>query len=175
MIFGETELPGVYVVELEARRDERGYFARVWDPDELVAAGMEPRLAQISLAANVRRGTLRGLHFQAEPHAEAKLVACVRGALYDVVVDLRTDSPTYTRWLGIELRAGGGRLLFVPEGFAHGYLSLEDETDALYLISTPYVAEAARGVRWDDPAFGIEWPFEPVVIAERDRSWPDFS
>jgi dTDP-4-dehydrorhamnose 3,5-epimerase len=175
MIFRETELPGVHVVELEPRHDERGFFARVWDPDELRAAGLEPKLAQISLASNVHRGTLRGLHFQADPHAEAKLVACVRGALHDVVVDLRPDSPTYRRWFGIELRAGEGRLLFVPEGFAHGYLSLEDETEALYLISAPYVAEAARGVRWDDPVFGIEWPFDPVVISERDRSWPDFS
>ena len=175
MIFRETELSGVRVVELEPRHDERGFFARVWDPDELRAAGLEPKLAQISLASNVHRGTLRGLHFQADPHAEAKLVACVRGALHDVVVDLRPDSPTYRRWFGIELRAGEGRLLFVPEGFAHGYLSLEDETEALYLISAPYVAEAARGVRWDDPAFGIEWPFDPVVISERDRSWPDFS
>jgi dTDP-4-dehydrorhamnose 3,5-epimerase len=175
MIFRETELSGVHVVELEPQRDDRGWFARVWDPDEFAAVGLEPNVAQISLASNSRRGTLRGLHFQAEPHTEAKLVACVRGALYDVVVDLRPNSATYRQWLGIELRAGVERLLFVPEGFAHGYLTLADDTEALYLISTPYSAEAARGVRWDDPAFGIEWPSEPAVISERDRSWPDFS
>lgn len=175
MIFRETELSGVHVVELEPQRDERGWFARVWDPEEFDTAGLEPKVAQISIASNSRRGTLRGLHFQAEPHAEAKLVACIRGALFDVVVDLRPNSATYRQWLGIELRAGVERLLFVPEGFAHGYLTLADDTEALYLISTPYAAEAARGVRWDDPAFGIEWPSEPAVISERDRSWPDFS
>jgi dTDP-4-dehydrorhamnose 3,5-epimerase len=175
MIFQETELSGVHVVELEPQRDERGWFARVWDPEGFAAAGLEPKVAQISIASNSRRGTLRGLHFQAEPHAEAKLVACIRGALFDVVVDLRPNSTTYRQWLGIELRAGVERLLFVPEGFAHGYLTLADDTEALYLISTPYSAEAAWGVRWDDPAFGIEWPSEPAVISERDRSWPDFS
>ena len=175
MIFHDTELAGVRLIELERRTDERGFFARVWDPAELESAGLNPALAQASVAFNDRRGTLRGLHFQAEPHAEAKLVRCTRGAVFDVVVDLRRDSPTFRRWVGIELREDDGRMLYVPEGLAHGYLTLEDATETLYLISEPYAPDAARGVRWNDPAFVIEWPAKPTVISERDRSWPDFS
>jgi dTDP-4-dehydrorhamnose 3,5-epimerase len=175
MIFHDTELPGVRLAELERRADERGYFARVWDPAELESAGLNSALAQVSVAFNDRRGTLRGLHFQAEPHAEAKLVRCTRGAVFDVVVDLRRDSPAFRRWLGIELREADGRMLYVPEGLAHGYLTLEDRSETLYLISEPYAPDAARGVRWDDPAFAIEWPAEPAVISDRDRRWPDFS
>jgi dTDP-4-dehydrorhamnose 3,5-epimerase len=175
VIFRDTELAGVRLIELERRTDERGFFARAWDPAELESAGLNPALAQVSVAFNDRRRTLRGLHFQAEPHAEAKLVRCTRGAVFDVVVDLRRDSPTFRRWLGIELREDDGRMLYVPEGVAHGYLTLEDATETLYLISEPYAPAAARGVRWNDPAFGIEWPAEPAVISERDRSWPDFS
>ncbi len=176
MRFTETELPGVFIVALERREDERGFFARIWDPDELAANGLERRLAHASIAWNERAETLRGLHYQAPPHAETKLVRCTRGAIYDVVVDLRPDSPTYKRWLAVELAEDDGRMLYVPEGFAHGYQTRADGTETLYLISERYVPEAQRGVRWDDPAFGIEWPATPPgTMSERDRGWPDFT
>lgn len=176
MRFTETELRGAYVVELERREDERGFFARIWDPHELGEHGLDTRLAQASVAWNERAGTLRGLHFQAAPHAEAKLVRCTRGALYDVVVDLRPDSETFKRWVGVELAEDDGRMLYVPQGFAHGYQTLVDGTEALYLISEFYVADAQRGVRWDDPAFAISWPETRTrIVSERDRSWEDFS
>lgn len=175
MRFEELELAGAHLVSLDLREDERGWFARLWDPDELREHGLEAGLAQASVAFNTRRLTLRGMHYQEEPYAEAKLVRCTRGALHDVIVDLRPGSATFRRWLAVELREGDGRLLYVPCGFAHGYLTLADETEAMYLISAAYAPEAARGVRWDDPAFAIEWPAEPDVISERDRGWPDFS
>ncbi len=175
MIWRETELPGAFVVESERVEDERGWFARIYDEGELEQSGLATRFAQGSIAFNKERGTLRGLHYQAEPHAEAKLVRCIRGAVHDVIVDLRPASPTFKRWVAVELTASDGRMLYVPEGLAHGYLTLEDESETLYLISAPYAPEAARGVRWDDPAFGIEWPHEPSVMSEKDKAWPDFS
>jgi dTDP-4-dehydrorhamnose 3,5-epimerase len=135
-----------------------------------------PDLAQCSISRNDRAGTLRGLHFQTAPHEEAKLVRCTRGTIFDVIVDLRPDSPTHAEWIGVELDAEEGTALYVPKGFAHGFQTLVDETEVLYMISDPYVPEAASGVRWDDPAFGIEWPPADVrVISERDRSWPDYA
>ena len=175
MIFRETELPGAFVVEGERAEDERGWFARIYDDAELEQTGIATRFAQGSIAFNKERGTLRGLHYQADPHAEAKLIRCIRGAVHDVIVDLRPASPTFKRWVAVELTAASGRMLYVPEGFAHGYLTLEDESETLYLISAPYAPEAARGARWDDPAFGIEWPHEPRVMSEKDKGWPDFS
>ena len=175
MIFTELELAGAYVVDVETHEDERGHFARIFDDAEFGALDLQTYWPQISVAFNKEWGTLRGLHFQDEPHAEAKLVRCGRGALHDVIVDLRADSDTFKRWAGVELSAANGRMLYVPEGFAHGYLTLEDATEALYLISETYVPEAARGVRWDDPAFGIEWPASPRVMSEKDKAWPDFS
>jgi dTDP-4-dehydrorhamnose 3,5-epimerase len=175
MRFVETELRGAFTVELDAREDERGWFARLWDPNELAAHGLDTRIAQASAAWNARGGTIRGLHYQAAPHGEAKLVRCTRGALYDVLVDLRPDSETFRRWTGFELSAEGRRMVYVPEGVAHGYQTLADDTEALYLISEFYEPDAQRGVRWDDPAFAIEWPAEPTVISERDRAWPDFT
>jgi dTDP-4-dehydrorhamnose 3,5-epimerase len=175
MIWRETELRGAFVVESERAEDERGWFARIYDEGELEQRGLAARFAQGSIAYNKERSTLRGLHFQAEPHAEAKLVRCIRGAVHDVIVDLRAGSPTFKRWLAVELNAEAGQMLYVPEGLAHGYLTLEDETETLYLISARYAPEAARGVRWDDPAFRIEWPHDPRVISEKDKAWPDFS
>jgi dTDP-4-dehydrorhamnose 3,5-epimerase len=174
--FQETELAGAYLVELERREDERGWFARAWDPDELRAVGLDSRLAQVSIAWNDRRGTLRGLHYQAAPYGEAKLVRCTRGAIHDVLVDLRPGSPTRKRWISVELSEGDGRMVYVPEGVAHGYQTLADATETTYLISEFYRADAQRGVRWDDPAFGIEWPqTDERVLSERDRAWPDFT
>lgn len=175
MIFREAELPGAYVLELERREDERGFFARAWCRDELAAHGLDARVAQANVSWNERRGTLRGLHFQRAPHAEVKLVRCTRGAVYDVIVDLRPGSPTYTRWLGVELSAENGRSLYVPEGFAHGYQTLVDGSETFYLVSEPYAPGAEGGVRWDDPAFGISWPdVAERVVSAKDGSWPDF-
>jgi dTDP-4-dehydrorhamnose 3,5-epimerase len=175
MIWRETELPGAFVVESEPIEDERGWFARIYDESELAERGLAPRFVQGSAAFNKEWGTLRGLHYQAEPHAEAKLVRCIRGAVHDVIVDLRPGSETFKRWAAVELSAAGGEMLYIPEGLAHGYLTLEDETETFYLISAAYAPEAARGVRWDDPAFGIEWPYDPRVMSDRDKAWPDFS
>jgi dTDP-4-dehydrorhamnose 3,5-epimerase len=170
-----TPVPGAYVVELERLADERGWFARTYDPAPLRDAGVDPTNAQSNVSVSSRAGTLRGMHYQEAPHAEDKLVRCTRGALYDVIVDLRPDSETYCRWFGIELTPGNGRELLVPKGCAHGFQTLVDDTEIHYQVSYPYVPEAERGVRWDDPAFGIEWPpAERRVISERDASCPDF-
>jgi dTDP-4-dehydrorhamnose 3,5-epimerase len=173
--FVPLELEGAYVIELEPYRDERGFFARTWCRDEFAEHGLTPVVAQCSTSHNERAGTLRGLHFQHPPHAEAKLVRCTRGAVFDVIVDLRLGSPSLARWLGVELNEERGNALYVPEGFAHGFQTLTDHADVLYTISAPYVPEAASGVRWDDPAFGIEWPEAAErTISDRDRAWPDF-
>jgi dTDP-4-dehydrorhamnose 3,5-epimerase len=174
VIVTPTELPEVLVLEIEPFEDERGFFARAWDEDELAAAGARAGFVQANLAYNLRAGTVRGLHYQAEPHAEAKLVRCTRGAIFDALVDLRPDSPAFCRWTGHELTASNGRMLYAPVGTAHGFVTLTDDTEVLYQMSHPYVPDAARGVRFDDPAFGIEWPVAPAVISERDRGYPDF-
>ncbi|HEX6040824.1 dTDP-4-dehydrorhamnose 3,5-epimerase [Longimicrobium sp.] len=175
MIFVPTLLDGAWVVEPEPVEDERGFFARTWCADEFRARGLDPALAQCSVSFNRRRGTLRGMHFQAAPHAEAKLVRCTRGALWDVVVDLRPGSPTFTRWFGVELTADNHRALYVPQGFAHGFQTLADDTEVFYQISVPYAPGAGRGVRWDDPAFGIRWPHADArILSDRDRAYPDF-
>jgi dTDP-4-dehydrorhamnose 3,5-epimerase len=174
MIFVETELAGAYLVELEKREDERGFFARLWCEREFATHGLTSRLAQVSLSFNRRRGTLRGMHYQAAPYEESKMVHCVRGAIYDVIIDLRVGSHTHAKWFGVELSADNRRGVFVPAGFAHGFLTLTDDAEVLYHISHPYVAAAARGVRFDDPAFGIRWPIAIEVIAERDRNWPAY-
>jgi dTDP-4-dehydrorhamnose 3,5-epimerase len=173
--FVPTRIAGVHVVELELHEDERGFFARAWSGEELAAAGLNGELSQCSLSRNVARGTLRGMHFQRAPHEEAKLVRCTRGAIYDVAVDLRLDSPTHGQWFGTELDATSGRALYIPEGCAHGFQTLVPDTDVFYAISAAYAPDAAAGVRWDDPAFGIVWPETPErVINARDRSWPDY-
>jgi dTDP-4-dehydrorhamnose 3,5-epimerase len=173
----QTPLPGAHVVELEPLGDERGWFARTFDAATFAELGLDARVSQCNASFNARAGTLRGMHFQAEPHGEAKLVRCTRGAVFDVIVDLRRDSPAFCRWFGIELRAGGTSSLFVPAGFAHGFQTLEDASEVHYQMSHHYVPEAARGVRWDDPAFGIEWPEPPAggrTVSERDAAYPDF-
>jgi dTDP-4-dehydrorhamnose 3,5-epimerase len=175
MIFTETELPGAYFVDLEPRGDERGFFARAWCADEFGDQDLSTRVVQCNLSFSPIVGTLRGMHFQHPPHAEVKLVRCTRGALYDVIIDLRPDSPTFKRWIGVELDAENRRALYVPEGFAHGFQTLVPDTEAFYQVSEFYTPSAEGGVRWDDPAFGIEWPdAEERTISEKDREWPDF-
>lgn len=174
MIFRETKLQGAYVIEPELLEDGRGAFARTWSQDEFAARGLNPRVVQCNTSYNKLRGTLRGMHYQISPHEEAKLVRCTSGAIYDVIVDLREKSPTRSKWIGFELSAHNRQMLYVPEGFAHGFQTLADDTEVFYQISAYYHQESARGVRWDDPAFGIEWPLEASVISERDRSHPFF-
>ena len=174
MIFHETAIEGVWVVEPERFEDERGFFARTWDTREFADRGLSGRLVQCSVSYNRRRGTLRGLHYQAAPHEEAKLVRCTAGAVYDVTVDLRPGSTTLCRWVGVELSAQNRLALYVPEGCAHGFLTLADDSEVAYQMSEFHSPDAARGVRYDDPAFAIDWPGDVVVVNERDRSYPDF-
>ncbi|MFL6623402.1 MAG: dTDP-4-dehydrorhamnose 3,5-epimerase [Sulfurifustaceae bacterium] len=174
MKFTETPIAGAVVIDLEPICDERGFFARAWCRDEFTAHGLDAAIAQCSVSFNGRRRTLRGLHYQAAPHEEVKIVRCTQGAIYDVIVDLRPRSATYTHWFGVELSAANRRMLYVPKGVAHGFLTLVDAAEVHYQISDRYVAEAARGVRWNDPRFGIDWPQRPEVISERDRTYPDF-
>lgn len=176
MRFLQTQLPGVWTIEVDRIEDERGWFARTFDADAFDAHGLSPRMVQCNASYNARCGTIRGMHYQAEPHAEPKLVRCVRGVSFDVAVDLRPASPTYCRWHGVELSAESHRALYLPAGVAHGYQTLSDACEVFYQMGHRYVPEAARGVRWDDPAFGIEWRSgvgEPIVSA-RDRAYPDF-
>lgn len=175
MIFRETGIPGAVTIDLEPKSDERGFFARTWCRQEFEQQGLNPNLAQCSISFNPRKHTLRGMHFQTEPHAETKLVRCTRGAIYDVVLDLRPDSPSFRRWSGVTLTDENRQALYVPAGCAHGLLTLEDNTEVLYQISEFYYPELSRGVRWDDPAFAIEWPAAPQHISERDQAYPDFA
>jgi len=176
MIFTETELPGAFFVDLERREDARGFFARVWCAREFAEQGLSAEVVQCNVTQNVKRGTLRGLHYQVAPHQEVKLVRCTRGAIWDVIVDLRPESSTYKQWLGVELTPENGRMIYVPAGFAHGYQTLEPDTEALYQVSAYYTPEAERGVRWNDPAFGITWPdAEGALLSDKDRNWPDFA
>lgn len=174
MNFVATCLAGAYIVKPEPLPDERGFFARTWCQREFAEHGLTARLVQCSISFNSRKGTLRGMHYQLEPHAEAKLVRCTQGAIYDVIIDLRPASPTYRQHVGAVLSAANRDALYVPEGFAHGFLTLENESEVLYQMSEFYAPGFGRGVRWDDPAFGIEWPGQVQVIAERDATYPDF-
>lgn len=174
MIFTETKLNGAFVIEPEKLEDERGFFARTWCGHEFTNHGLNPCIAQCSISFNRKRGTLRGMHYQVAPHEESKIVRCTRGAIYDVIIDLRPDSTTFTEWLAVELNAENRRMLYIPEAFAHGFQTLEDNTEIFYQISEFYAPEQARGVRWDDPAFGIEWPLAERTISTRDRTYRDF-
>lgn len=174
MEFQPSQIPGVVVVRAERFTDERGFFARVWETEAFAEQGLNPALVQCSTSFNEKKGTLRGMHFQSAPFAEAKFVRCARGAIHDVALDLRKESPTFQQWFGIRLSAENGTALYIPEGCAHGFLTLEDATDVFYMITAPYAPDSAGGVRFNDPAFGIEWPEEVVVINERDASYSDF-
>jgi len=175
MIFRPAAISGVFVLEPEPLDDERGCFARTWCAREAEAHGLDARVVQCNVSFNRRKGTLRGMHWQAEPHAEAKLVRVTRGAVYDVAVDLRADSPTCGRYVAETLDAERRHALYIPAGFAHGFLTLEDATEVYYQMSAFYVPDAARGFRWNDPRFAIRWPMEPAVISERDRTYADFT
>jgi dTDP-4-dehydrorhamnose 3,5-epimerase len=167
MTFEEASVPGVFVIELERIGDERGFFARVFEDRVFEEHGLVSHFANVNNSLSAERGTLRGMHYQVPPAAEVKLVRCIRGALFDVALDLASGT-----WFGTELSADNRRMLYVPEGCAHGFLTLEDDTEALYLTTSYWSPEHERGVRWDDPAFGIDWPFEPTVLSDKDRAWP---
>jgi dTDP-4-dehydrorhamnose 3,5-epimerase len=174
MIFTKGPLPGTYVLRPERIEDQRGFFARTFCQHELAEHGLEINIAQANVSANHHRGTLRGMHYQAAPHQETKIVRCTRGGIYDVIVDLRPESEAHGEWMGVELTADNGHILYVPEGFAHGYLTLTPNTEVSYFVSEFYAPDAERGVRHDDPAFGIDWPIAVETISEKDASWPDY-
>jgi dTDP-4-dehydrorhamnose 3,5-epimerase len=174
MIFTETTLKGAFLIEPERRQDERGFFARTWCQSEFEAAGLQTDWVQCNISFNSERGTLRGMHYQAPPYEEVKLVRCTMGAIYDVIIDLRADSPTFRKWLAAELTSDNRLMLFISKGFAHGFQTLTDEAEVFYQMSQFYAPEYAQGVRWDDPAFKISWPAEKRIISDRDRSFPDF-
>lgn len=174
MKFVTTPISGVVLVDLEPVEDDRGFFARTYCEEEFRRHGLETHIAQCSVALSLRKGTLRGMHYQRDPHSEVKLVRCIRGAVYDVVVDIRPDSATFRQWFATELNAANRRAIYIPHGIAHAYQTIEDETEISYQMSSAYNAEAAAGVRWDDPAFAVRWPLEVTAITERDLSYPDF-
>ncbi len=174
MIFTETKLAGAFIIDVQRLSDERGFFGRSWCEDEFAARGINMPPVQANLSSNPRKGTLRGMHYQLPPHEETKLVRCTRGAIADVIVDLREESPTYRQWIAVELTAENFRMLFVPGRFAHGFLTLADDTDVAYQVSAKYAPGAERGLRWNDPAIGIEWPFAPVLVSAKDGAHPDF-
>jgi dTDP-4-dehydrorhamnose 3,5-epimerase len=172
VIFRDTPVDGCVIVDVEPHGDDRGLFARTFDAAEFERRGLQTTVAQSSASYNTRAGTLRGLHLQASPHEEVKLIRCTRGRVFDVVLDARPDSPTFARWVSVELAEETRRSVYVPAGCAHGFVTLEDGSELAYSISTPYVPDAARGVRWDDPDLTIPWPIDPVIISSRDRNWP---
>lgn len=174
MKFTEIKLKGAYIVELKPKRDERGFFARTWCAREFGELGLNTKLVQQNMSLTFKAGTLRGMHFQTSPYAESKVVRCTGGKIYDVIIDLRPKSPTFKQWFGIELTAVNHTMLYIPEGFAHGFVTLEDNCEVSYLVTEFYTAVADTGVRFDDPAFGIKWPVEIKYISEKDRTFPDF-
>lgn len=175
MIMTETRLNGLYIIEPERLEDERGFFARTWCEREFSAVGINLKLVQCSISFNRKKGTLRGMHYQDTPYNEAKLIRCTKGAVYDVAVDLRPWSSTFKQWISVELTDENRKMIYIPEGFAHGLLTLADNTEVFYQMSEFYIAEYARGIRWNDPAFGVNWPYKVEVISDRDRNYPDFN
>jgi len=173
--FIPAQLAGAYLIELEAYHDERGYFMRTWCRRELSEQGLNADLVQCSLSHNRRRGTVRGMHYQRPPHGETKIVRCSRGAIFDIIIDLRPDSPTHQRWQGFELTAENHRMLYIPPGMAHGFITLVDDSDVAYMMSDWHEPSSAAGVRWNDPQFDVRWPIPVAVIADRDKNYPDYS
>ncbi|OLN24914.1 dTDP-4-dehydrorhamnose 3,5-epimerase [Desulfovibrio sp. DV] len=174
MVFRETPVAGARLIDLEKRGDDRGFFARVFCRKEMANQGLVSDILQINTSLSVQKGTLRGMHYQLAPSAEVKIVRCIRGALFDVVLDLRPDSPSFCRWFGAELSAENRTMMYVPKGCAHGFLTLEENTEAFYLVDSAYAPDLERGVRYDDLQFGIVWPAAPAEVSQKDRSWPDF-
>ena len=175
MKFTQTTIPGVSIIDIEYTPDERGFFARTWDEGVCAENGLLPsKMVQCSTSCNPVKGTVRGMHFQKSPHLEAKVVRCTQGAMYDVALDLRPESPTYTKWVAVELTSENRRSLYIPEGCAHGFQSLADSTEVFYMMSAYYAPEASTGARYDDPAFKIEWPMSPRFISVKDKMWPDW-
>lgn len=170
MIFSETSLKGAYIIDIDRFEDERGFFGRSYCSLEFSAHGLNSTPVQSNISYNRKKATLRGMHMQAEPYGESKLVRCTRGSIYDVIIDMRSSSETFKQWIGVELTADNYRMLYMPEGFAHGFITLEDNTDVTYQVGMFYTPQAERGFRWDDPAFNIQWPLEPLVISGKDRS-----
>ncbi|MCP4369004.1 MAG: dTDP-4-dehydrorhamnose 3,5-epimerase [Deltaproteobacteria bacterium] len=176
MIFKETCLTGAYTIELEEHSDERGFFARAWCKKEFMTQGLTSNIVQANFAFTINKGTIRGMHYQIAPNEEAKLMRCIKGAIYDVIIDLRPESSMYKQWFGVELSSENRKMLYVPKGFAHGYQSLTDNVETFYMVSEFYSPDSERAVRWNDPAFSIEWPItKNLTISDKDRNWPDFS
>ncbi|MEZ5996691.1 MAG: dTDP-4-dehydrorhamnose 3,5-epimerase [Hyphomonadaceae bacterium] len=175
MLFTKTGLNGAWLIDAEPVRDNRGWFARTFCENEFAANGLETSFVQHSTSQNVHRGTLRGMHFQSGAHAEVKVVRCLKGAILDVIIDLNPASPTYKQWRGFELSADNQRQLYIPKGFAHGFQTLQDNCEIGYLISQFYAPAASTGVRWNDPAFAIEWPLPVAEMSDKDKAWPDFA
>lgn len=174
MKFTQTKLQGAFIIELEKREDERGFFARFFGKNELKKIGVNIDIVQMNISANPKEGTLRGMHYQKHPFQEVKIVSCIKGAVYDVIIDLRKDSPTYKKWFGVELSAKNRRQLYIPKDFAHGYLTLKNNSEVLYLVSEYYTPNSEGGLRFDDPIFRIKWPTQIKIISEKDKSWEDF-
>ncbi len=175
MIFTETALKGAFVVEIKKLEDDRGFFGRSWCANEMKDHGLSANVCQANTSFSVKKGTLRGMHYQINPYQESKLVRCTRGSILDVIIDLRTDSPTFKQWIGVELTQDNYKMLYVPEDFAHGFITLEDNCEVTYLVTQFYTPGAERGIRWNDPFFNILWPFHPAVISEKDKNHPDYS
>jgi dTDP-4-dehydrorhamnose 3,5-epimerase len=174
MIFTETKLKGAFIIEIKKLEDERGFFGRSWCAREFSEYGLKTELKQANTSLSLKKGTLRGMHYQNDPYQETKLLRCTRGSIYDVIIDLRKDSPTYKQWIGVELTQDNYKMLYVPEDFAHGFITLQDNTEVNYLVTQFYVHGAEAGIRWNDPGFNIQWPLEPLVISEKDKSHPNF-
>ena len=174
MNFEETKLKGAFIIDLEKIGDERGFFARAFCANEFLEHGINDTMVQANMSTSKNKGTLRGMHFQVAPHQEGKLVRCIKGALFDVIIDLRVCSDTYMEWFGVELNESNGRALYVPKDFAHGFVTLTGDTTAFYMVSQFYTPAAELGVCWNDPSFNIDWPIEPIVISDKDKSWPNF-
>jgi dTDP-4-dehydrorhamnose 3,5-epimerase len=172
--FTQTKLKGAYLIEIEKLSDDRGFFARSWCQKEFESHGLTSRVVQANVSYNLKKGTLRGMHYQVAPYQESKLIRCTRGAIFDVIIDLRPHAPTYKQWVGVELSADNYTMFFVPEDFAHGFQALADHTEIFYQVSQFYTPGSEKGIRFDDPAFDVQWPLEVSVISDKDRNWPDF-
>jgi len=174
MKFTKTNISDLYIIEIEKKEDSRGYFARTFCKKEFASQDLQTDFVQSNIAHSDSKGTLRGMHYQKSPHSETKIVRCTRGSLYDIAIDLRPGSPTFKKWFGTELSDSGNKMLYIPKGFAHGYLTLQDKTEIQYMVSECYTPSSEKGVRYNDPAFNIKWPIEPKIISKKDKNWPDF-